>query len=163
VRRRVDHFEQLHDVGVVQACEDVDLAVDGHQLALLRQQLLLVRLQGYLVAGLIMRRLFDDSESALANHLVDFEIVLQLEYRVFLFAFQHLDQLNELVASFVLVRNLFDKFAASLRRGGRVLLARGQFGRVDHHGILHICDLIGHLRHALLILVHKVLLRAHNR
>lgn len=61
---------------------------------------------------------FDDSKCTFADYLIYFEIVIQLEDRVLFLSFKHLDQLNELIACFVLVRNFLDELAAPLRSCG---------------------------------------------
>lgn len=84
---RVYHFKQLHDVWVVQASQNIDLSVNGHQLTLSRQKFLLVGLESYLIPCLSVCCFLYYGKCAFADDLVDFEVFLQVEDRVLFFPF----------------------------------------------------------------------------
>lgn len=57
-----------------------------------------------------MRRLLDDGEGTLSNNLINFKISIQIKYRILLFFFEYLYQLDKLVASPVLIWNFLNLF-----------------------------------------------------
>jgi hypothetical protein len=64
---RINHLEQFHDVGVVHAGKDVNLAMDRHQLALMRQFRLLVSFERHRVPSGAMHSSVNLRKSALSN------------------------------------------------------------------------------------------------
>lgn len=88
---------------MVESSQDIDLSMDRHELALSRQELLLIGFERYLVPRLYMSRLLDDGKSTLANHLIDLKVRLEVENRVLFLSFEYFYQLNELVSRLVLV------------------------------------------------------------
>lgn len=93
----VDDLIEPHDVGMVHACQDVDLPMNCHKLTFLRQLLLLVRLQCELVASLPVRAFLDDGVNSVADLVMDGKVSAQVEDGILAAGFQSINRVQECV------------------------------------------------------------------
>lgn len=91
---------------MVEPGKNVDFTVDGHQLALSCQKLLLVGLECYLVACLGVRGFLDGGEASFADDNAFIEVCIQVEDWVLTCPLEIFHYLQELLSGPRLVRYL---------------------------------------------------------